>query len=89
MAWVLVASEVEDYELWRKVYDDMGEVRTQFGITDARVLRDLDQPSQMRILLEGSREDLEKYAKSHELYEAMKSASVVGIPHMTYLEDLT
>lgn len=89
MATLFVISEVEDYDNWRKVFDDSGDIRSKFRVEARRVYRQADQPTAITVVLDGDMEDLRSFAKSTDLYEAMSQAGVVGLPKMQYFEDVT
>ena len=89
MATVFVNNEVEDYDNWRKIYDDSEEIRDKYRVVARRVFRDSENSNMITVLIDGEMEDLQAFAKSTDLYEAMKQAGVVGLPKMRYFEDAT
>lgn len=89
MATLFIISEVEDYDNWRKVFDDSADIRDKFQVTARRVYREADQPNSLTVVLDGDLSDLRLFAKSTDLYEAMSQAGVVGLPKMRYFEDVT
>ena len=89
MATLFLTSEVEDYDNWRKVYDDNGELRDKFRVTARRVYQEFDSSNMITVILDGEQDDLRTFGKSTELYEAMKQAGVVGLPKLSYFVDMT
>ena len=89
MAVIAITHEVEDYDNWRKVYDDNDDIREKYGIQRGRVFQDSDDSNMITILAEGDLEALKSFASSTDLYEAMKASGVVGLPKTTYLEEVS
>lgn len=89
MATLFVTNEVEDYDNWRKVYNDDVDIRDKFRVTARRVYQESDNSNMITVILDGEQGDLETFAKSTELYEAMKQAGVVGLPKLSYFVDMT
>ncbi len=89
MATIFVTSEVEDYDNWRKVYDDNEEIRDKYRVVARGVFRESDDSNVITVIIDGEMEDLQAFAKSTDLYEAMKQAGVVGLPNMRYFVDVT
>lgn len=89
MAALFVMTEVEDYDNWRKVFEDSEEIRSKFGVAARRVYREAETPTSVTVIVDGAMDDLQRFAKSTDLYEAMSQAGVVGLPKMRYFEDVT
>ncbi|MCP4226013.1 MAG: cyclase [Actinomycetia bacterium] len=89
MATVFVTSEVEDYDNWRKVFDDSGDIRDKYRVAAQRVYRESDNSNMITVIIDGEMDDLQTFAKSTDLYEAMTQAGVVGLPKMGYFVDVT
>lgn len=89
MAVLSITHEVEDYDNWRKIFDDNDDIREKFGITGFRVLQDADNSNMITVLEDGDLEGLKSFASSTDLYEAMKASGVVGLPQTSYFVDVT
>ena len=89
MAVLAVTHEVEDYDNWRKVYDDNDDIREKYGIESGRVFQDVDNSNMITVMADGELEALKSFASSTELYEAMKASGVVGLPKTTFLQDVS
>ena len=89
MAVIAITHEVEDYDNWRKVYDDNDDIREKYGIHGGRVFQDSDDSKMVTVLAEGDLEALKSFASSTDLYESMKASGVVGLPKTTYLEEVS
>ena len=88
MALIAITHEVEDYDNWRKVYDDNDDIRDKHGVHSGRVFQDSDNSNMITVLAEGDLEALKSFASSTDLYEAMKASGVVGLPKTTYLQEV-
>ena len=80
MAIYIVNHKVEDYESWRKVYDEFQHVVEGFGVKDHHVLRSVDDPNHVVVVGEGAADDLRNFLGSDELKSAMKGAGVASKP---------
>ena len=52
MAYTLVRRRAEDYERWRKVFDDGQAARREAGIVKEIVFRNVDDPNDCMVLQE-------------------------------------
>ena len=50
MATVAVRHRVDNYEAWRRVYDEHGALRKSHGCTGDLVLRDQTDPNELMVL---------------------------------------
>ncbi len=89
MAVLAVTHEVEDYDNWRKVFDDNDDIREKYGLQAGRVFQDADNSNIITVMADGELEALKSFASSTDLYEAMKASGVVGLPKTTFLQEVT
>ncbi len=88
-ATLFVKHKVRDYRAWKPVYDELGAVRKQNGVTTASIHRDPKDPNtvivvhQFRDLTEATR-----FADSKDLKSAMEKAGVSGPPEFWLSEDV-
>jgi hypothetical protein len=83
---IVVVHEVEDYDAWRKVYDEFDAKRQELGITGDAVNQFADNPNKIAVYHEADSVDtLKKFLESPELKEAMKNAGVKGKPEIHIL----
>jgi hypothetical protein len=87
MYMMAVNHDVEDYDRWKAVYDevDQGEMGARFG----RVNRNVDNPLNITVVhgfdtLEAARE----FASNPALKEAMGRAGAVGAPRFEFYEEV-
>ena len=89
MLHVIVRVTFEDYETWKAVFDEAGNLRKAYGSNGVRVFRNRDKQKEALIL--GEYEDLEKVRQmfqSPEFREATRRGGVAGPPEVTFLEQV-
>ena len=87
MPYLLVRHQVEEYERWRRLYDEHGATRKAAGCKGTQVFRDAESPNEIAILLEW--DDLAKarqFTESEDLKETMQRAGVSGRPEIRFLD---
>jgi len=85
---VIVQHKVRDYDAWKAVFDEHGEVRKRYGATGHRIYRHLDDPNEVTVLNQfPSREKAEAFVRDPSLREAMQRGGVLGEPRITWAED--
>ncbi len=88
MAKLYVHHKIQDYQQWRKVFDDLTSSRTQFGCTGHQVFRSPSDPNEITILTDWLSVDQAKaYATSNELRDGMKNAGVISQPDVIFLAE--
>lgn len=88
MATVIVRHRVADYSKWKPVFDAHEPMRRQAGLRSHIVFRDLDDPSQVILVLET--DDLARareFVRSTDLMEAMRRAGVQGEPESWFCDE--
>lgn len=86
MTHILVRHRVADFAKWKPVYDGHQAARQKAGLREKNLLRSLDNPNEVVLLLEA--EDLKRaqvFAESSDLREAMQKAGVLGKPEILFL----
>ncbi len=86
MPYVLVRHRVEDYERWKRVFDEDGARRRESGCRGGLLFRSEEDPSEVVILLEW--EDLDaarRFSASEGSAAAATAAGVVDEPDVYYL----
>ncbi|MGZ8526729.1 MAG: hypothetical protein ACXWVV_04005, partial [Kaistella sp.] len=85
--WVIMNFKVEDYEKWLKDFDEGETLRSDAGLIDVIVARNIDHPLKIQVILDIK--DLKKakaLMTSEILKERMKNAGVIGKAHIEYYE---
>ncbi len=87
MHYLIVQHTMEDYGKWRPVFDAHEGVRQTYGVRDAQVFRNVENPNELLLKFRvDSVERAQKLAHSQELKDAMADAGVVGIPEVFFVE---
>ena len=87
MPWVLVRHKVHDFTKWKPAFDEHAAEREPAGCKGGYVLRGIEDPSEVIILLEW--DDLQRardFLASDALHEAMERSGVVDKPDIFFLE---
>jgi heme-degrading monooxygenase HmoA len=88
MAGMLVQNKVNEFSVWKKVYDTQAALRTSSGMVSDQIYRDASDPNQLTIVFKwDSLENAQKFAQSPELKAAMEQAGVVGRPEIKFLNE--
>ena len=81
MAVLFVRHEVEDYDAWRKGYDEAGEFQKANGVRSEAVYRHADEPNVVTVYHEFDSVDAAKeFAGNDELKDVMHDLGVKGKP---------
>ena len=86
---MFVKHQVKDFNAWKSVYDGLGEVRKQKGVTAASVHR--DPQNKNTLIITHQFKDLKSatdFANSTELKSALERSGVNGKPEIWFSEDL-
>jgi quinol monooxygenase YgiN len=88
MQYVLIIHEVEDYEAWKKIFDDASKIRKQAGERTYQVLKYESNPNKVvHFSSWTSIEDAKQFFESPELIKIRKEAGVKS-PDFIYLEQV-
>jgi len=89
MATMIVRFQVQDFDRWKAVFDEMAEARREHGILSASVHRDAaDRDMVVTILQARTLDDAKAWGNSDALREAMSEAGVDDVVEIEYLEDV-
>jgi hypothetical protein len=85
---MFVRHDVNDYETWRKEYDDFDQKRRQMGVRAHGVFRDVDSGTSVTAFHDfDSIEAARSFAASSELKDAMQNAGVTSAPQIWFTEE--
>ncbi len=88
MVQMFVRGSVEDYETFRKTFDDKEPMRQSAGATANAVYQSVDDPNEVTIRVEFPTVDAAKsFASSEELREAMKQAGIQAPPTIWFVNE--
>ena len=83
MALLSVQHTVHDYLAWRTVYDAMGELRQDWGVTVEAVHQLVDEPNTVLVQLQfATVAQARGFLTSREHRAAMRRAGVEGTPRV-------
>ena len=83
----IIRHKVRNFAAWKRVYDGH-EARRAAGLGDGRVLRTVDAPNDVVVILEfDDPRRFKKFAASDELKRAMRAAGVIGRPSVVLCRD--
>jgi quinol monooxygenase YgiN len=86
---LFIKHKVSNFESWKKVYDEIGSVRKQIGVSSASVHRDSSDPN--TVVVTHQFKDLKTattFANSEDLEAGMKKAGVMSQPELWFAEDV-
>jgi quinol monooxygenase YgiN len=87
MQHVLVRHRVNDYEVWKRVFDDFADTRKEGGEKAYEVFQDPDNSNDLTLLFEwDNRDNADKFFGSSELKSTMQKAGVSEQPTIRYLD---
>ena len=85
-ALLYIAHTVAEFEPWLAAYEANEPVRSEHGLSEAWVYRNLDQPNLVHVLLRADDvETARHFMEMEELKTAMKEAGVTGEPTLELL----
>jgi heme-degrading monooxygenase HmoA len=88
MAHVVVWHQVEDFDHWRRKFDEHGEARGAAGSKGGTVYRSSDNSQEVVVVLEWDKEDNARaFFASQNLEQVMADAGVTGQPMVAFLDD--
>jgi hypothetical protein len=87
MAILAINHDVEDFDAWKKVYDDFPKQR--LGVRFARVNRNVDDPNNITVIHGFESVDAARaFVQNTELKGAMAQAGVSGAPRIELFEEV-
>src|SRR5689334_17259783 len=92
-AAVVVTHEVENYETWKRAFDQHATARKSAGVVSTHINRDAAQPNLLSVYMAGTdAAKLAGFLSSQDLASTMLNAGVKGPPRIakvTPVEDKT
>lgn len=87
---VLIRHKVESYDAWKPLFDEHAETRRQGGSRGGVVMRGLEDPNDLTILLQWDDVDsAREFVQNPNLHEVMKQGGVLGKPDVVFLDEGT
>jgi hypothetical protein len=86
MVRVFVRHNVEDYEAWRKTYDEFDQQRRSMGVKDDAVFQSINDPNDVTVWHDfDTAEAARAFGTSDELRDVMQRAGVQGEPEVWFV----
>ena len=87
MALVIIRHKVSDFAAWKKVFDSHASTQSASGLSNPRLFRSADDPSEVVILFDAADTGKAKqFAASSDLRSTMASAGVIDKPDIHILD---
>lgn len=88
MAWIHVIHDVEDYNEWKSVFDEMEPRKQSYGWKQSMVFNATGSPNELLVMEEFESVDQARaFLNSDELRTTMERAGVRGEPDVQILEE--
>ncbi|UCF64546.1 MAG: DUF3764 family protein [bacterium] len=82
MAYYVVNHKVNDFNAWKKVYDEFESTREQYGVKEHYALQSEEDPNHVLVVGEGELEAIQKFLNSEDLRSGMESAGIASHPEI-------
>ncbi len=86
---ILAKAKLEDFDRFWSVFTTKGaEHRRKYGSAGSRVLRNEEDPNEVWVLFDWSKEDYERFLADPQSQEIMASAGLKGPPEAVFVESV-
>jgi hypothetical protein len=86
MVRMFVRHNVQDYEAWRKAYDELDQQRRSMGVTGDAVFQSIDDPNDVTAWHDfDTAEAARAFVASEEVRDAMQRAGVQAEPQLWFV----
>jgi len=86
---ILVQHKVSDFDAWKLVFEEHGDIRRRHGATGHVLYRGLDDPNEVTIVnFFPSREQAQAFLADPSLKEAMDRGGVISEPRLTWADEV-
>jgi len=87
--YIIVQHRVRDFDAWKPVFDEHGDVRRRHGATGHTLYRNLEDPNDVTVVNEfPTRQQAEAFASDPSLKEAMERGGVISEPTLTWADEV-
>ena len=85
---LIVQHKVRDYNTWKPLFEEHGDIRRRHGATGHELYRGLDDPNEITVVNHfPTREQAEAFASDPSLREVMERGGVISEPRITWAQD--
>ena len=89
MVTMFVRHQVNDFETWKRVYDDFAADQERLGVLDEAVYQAADNPNDVTVTHDfESLADAHAFMASEELHNAMDESGVAGQPTIWFTQQV-
>ena len=88
MAFYVVNHKVNDFGVWKKVYDEFESTRKRYGVKEHYALQSVEDPNHVMVVGEGELEAVQKFLNSEELKSGMEGAGIASPPEIFVGENI-
>lgn len=89
MIYLMAIQKVEDFNRWKKIFEEHSSHREAMGSKGAKIIRDSTNPNEIVVITKWEdRNAAKKFASSTDLKNVMKRAGVMGFPELRYLDEI-
>lgn len=88
MAFYVVNHKVNDYNVWKRVYDNFETTRDKFGVKEHFAFQSVDDSKHVSVVGEGKLEDIKRFLSSKDLKKGMENAGITGHPQIFIGENI-
>ena len=89
MTTLFVRHKVQNFDSWKRGYDEFASTRKEMGVTGASVHCDANDPNDVTVTHRfGDINAATAFANSEDLKSTMMNAGVVGAPDIWFTEDI-
>jgi heme-degrading monooxygenase HmoA len=89
MTYVLAIQKIEDYDKWKKEFDEHCDLRKTKGSKGATIYHNSNDPRHLVVITEWENVEAAKnFSMGEDLKIAMKKAGVIGLHELYYLEEM-
>jgi hypothetical protein len=82
MAFYVINHKVNDFDVWKKVYDEFEATREQYRVKEHYALQSVKDPNRVMVVGEGELEAIQKFLNSEDLKKGMEGAGIAGPPEI-------
>lgn len=89
MAFMIVKLQVADYEAWKKAFDEVEEVRREYGWKKHELFRDAANPNTAVVIGHmGNLERARQYLADERVRAAVARSGIQGPPEVWFLDEI-
>ena len=80
MAFYVVNHKVNDFDAWKKVYDEFESTRKEYRVKEHYALQSAEDSNHVMVIGEGELEAVQKFLNSEDLKSGMEGAGITSPP---------